>query len=711
MFRKSVPYLLILLFILQIITAFTMASPVMAITGCLIVLVSAHQWGLHGGAISASLCSLTVVAAHLLSILNSSGWLAVTITVLLYFLLGVGIGGALGKIRKQKAALTASEARYISANQELANEKERLNLTLSSIGDGVIAADKNGRITMMNKVASQLTGWDTQDAMNRPFSEVFDISDENSGLSLIGLAGEVLREGRLAELDKNTILASKSGARRNVTISISPISKAAGEIFGIIAVFRDNTELKRAEDALKLSEKKSGSYIEYAPDGVFVIDEYGHYLEVNKAATQITGYSKEELLQMSVGGILADDSREAGMAHFAQLLEKGSMRGSLQHRQKDGTIKWMSLDAVKLTEHSYLGFAKDITHQKKIEEQILYLSYHDQLTGLANRRFYEDELKRLDTKGNLPLTLVMGDVNGLKLINDSFGHTKGDQLLKKAAEILKDACRPDDFIARLGGDEFLILLPKTDTLEAERIIRHIRELSSSEKVCGLEISISFGCATKSSEEEDIREKFIYAEDLMYRNKRSDSTCNRGRTMELVMKTLYKKSDREQLHSIKVSEICKAIASGMGFSEHDANQIKIAGLMHDIGKIEIDEAILNKPEKLNKDEWERMQRHPEIGYRILSSITEFSSIADDILAHHERWDGTGYPRGLKGEESSLNARIIAIADAFDAMTTDRTYGAALSEEAALDEIRRCSGTQFDPAIAHIFVEKVLNKAWE
>jgi diguanylate cyclase (GGDEF)-like protein/PAS domain S-box-containing protein/putative nucleotidyltransferase with HDIG domain len=706
--RKLMPGFIIFLFILQIISAFTLVSPVMAIIGCLIILVSAIRWGLYGGFISATLCAALLLITHMLSILQVSGWMSVIITVVLYYALGVGIGGVLGTIRKQKAALTASEERYISANLELANEKERLNLTLSSIGDGVIATDENGNITMMNKVASQLTGWDAQDAMNRPFSEVFDMADGNSGLSRTNPVADVLREGRLIELDQNAILTSKNGIKMNITVSISPIKKTEGGVFGVIAIFDDITELKRSEDAIKLSEKKFSSYIGNAPDGVFVVDDKGQYLEVNRAATEMTGYSKDELLHMTIRDILSEESQEAGMNDFFTLLEKGSMRGSLQYKHKDGTKKWMALDAVKLTEHSFLGFAKDITYQKKVEEQLLHISYHDQLTGLGNRRFYEEELKRLDTKINLPLTFVMGDVNGLKLINDSFGHTMGDQLLKKVAEVIKTGCRADDMIARVGGDEFIIVLPKTDALEAEQIIQRMKELSFKEKVCGMDISISFGYATKSSEEEDIQEIFVHAEDLMYRHKRAESTGNRSKTIDLVLNTLYKKSGREQLHSIQVSEICAAIASKMGFSKNDVNQIKIAGLMHDIGKIEIDEKILNKPEKLSKDEWERMQRHPEIGYRILNSINGFSAVADAVLEHQERWDGKGYPRGLKGEEISLHARIIAVADSYDAMTTHRTFGKALSEEDAINEMKRCSGTQFDPAIAQILIEMVLEK---
>ena len=355
-----------------------------------------------------------------------------------------------------------------------------------------------------------------------------------------------------------------------------------------------------------------------------------------------------------------------------------------------------------------VGTIQNITEHKKKEEEILYLSYHDQLTGLYNRRFYEEELKRLDTKRNLPMTIAMGDVNGLKLVNDSFGHIMGDELLKKAAEVIKKVCRADDIIARLGGDEFVIILPKANGFGAEQVIKRIKDLASKEKVGSLDISISFGYGTKTNEEENIQEVSKNAEDHMYKHKIYESLSTRSKTIDLIMNTLYEKSNREMLHSKRVSKICEDIATKMNFDKDDVNKIRIAGLMHDIGKIGIDEKILNKPKKLNSDDWTEIKRHSEIGYRILSSVNEFSEIADYVLEHQEYWNGKGYPRGLEGEEISIQARIIAVADAFDAMTTNRTYGKALSEEEAMNEIRRCSGTQFDPTIARVFIEKVLGE---
>jgi len=353
----------------------------------------------------------------------------------------------------------------------------------------------------------------------------------------------------------------------------------------------------------------------------------------------------------------------------------------------------------------------DITERKKEEEEIFHLSYHDQLTGMYNRRFFEEEVSRLDTERNLPISIIMGDVNGLKLVNDSFGHAVGDELLLKVSEVIKKACRADDIIARYGGDEFVILLPKTDVAKAKQIIVRIKDLASKEKVGSLDVSISFGSETKVTVEDSIHDVFKKSEDEMYKNKLYESAGMRTKAIDIIMNALYLKSNREMMHSKRVSEICVAIATNMNFNNDDVKQIRLAGLMHDIGNIGIDEKILNKPKELSRDEWAEMERHCEIGYRILSSANEFSEIAEHVLEHHEKWGGKGYPRGLKGEEISVQARIIEVADTYDALTNERTFRDALTEDEAIEEIRRCAGTQFDPNVARIFVQKVLGKEWE
>ena len=356
---------------------------------------------------------------------------------------------------------------------------------------------------------------------------------------------------------------------------------------------------------------------------------------------------------------------------------------------------------------SLWGAAQDITERKKAEEKLVYISFHDHLTDLYNRRFFEEELKRLDKDCNLPISIIMCDINGLKLVNDSFGHYSGDALLKKAAETIKKECREEDVIARIGGDEFVVILPKTDSDNTQQVSNRIKDLASKEKVANIELSISYGHDTKTLDTQSIVEIIANAENNMYRHKLSERSSMRSKTIDLIMNALFEKSNREAIHSNRVSSLCKAIGSKMNFDKESVNQIGIAGLIHDIGKIGIDEKILNKPGSLTADEKVEIERHPEIGWRLLSSTNEFSVLAQFVLSHHEKWDGSGYPHGIKGKEIPLESRIIAVADAYDAMTSERSYRKALCKDAATKELTRCSGTQFDPEIVDVFVNQVLS----
>ncbi len=304
---------------------------------------------------------------------------------------------------------------------------------------------------------------------------------------------------------------------------------------------------------------------------------------------------------------------------------------------------------------------------------------------------------------NLPLTVVLGDVNGLKLINDSFGHDNGDLLLQRTAELIKASCRNDDIVARFGGDEFVMLLPNTTAADAEIILDRINDSLGKENINGIDLSVSFGKYTKTYEEESIEVVSKGAEDNMYRNKLLVGASVRSKTIDIIMNTLYEKNNREMLHSKRVSNLCEKIATQMNLEKSTIEQLKAAGLVHDIGKIGIDENILNSPDKLTKAQWIEMKKHSEIGYRILNGSEEFSEIARFVLEHQEKWDGTGYPRGIAGDSISLEARIIALADAFDAMTRPRTYGKVFSIEESLEEIKRCAGTHFDPQIAEMFAK--------
>lgn len=492
----------------------------------------------------------------------------------------------------------------------------------------------------------------------------------------------------------------------------------------IMMCFTDITNEKNQLIEIENSRKRMENIIEGTHVGTWELNlTTGEYFYNNRWA-EMFGYTLEELspiTNMTWRSLVHPDDLKNQLSRVKQFFNKELEFYDDEYRMihKNGSVVWIQ-DRGKIiswTEdgrpHIACGTHTDITKRKNLEierkkkqEEILYLSYCDQLTGLYNRRFFENKLYEIDMEDNLPITLIMADVNGLKLVNDSFGHNLGDELLKKAADVLKKGCRNSDIVARLGGDEFVAILTKTNENQAEQIIKRINSVASNEKVGAIDISISFGYQTKTRMEEDIQDIFKNAEDYMYRHKLYESSSIRNKTIDLIMNTLYEKSNREMLHSKRVSEICEALATKMNFDKHKVNQIKIAGLMHDIGKMGIDENILNKPEKLNDDEKKEIKRHPEIGYRILSSSNEFSEIADYVLKHHERWDGKGYPGGFKGEEISMQSRIIAIADAYDAMTSDRPYRRGMGAKEALAELKKYAGAQFDPHITELFINMIM-----
>jgi len=471
----------------------------------------------------------------------------------------------------------------------------------------------------------------------------------------------------------------------------------------------------KQQDEIKASEERFRNIFALKGDALFVVDkENGDILEVNESACMNYGYTRDELLQLKNTDVSFEPSATLQAAkNFDGEHTQIPLR---YHKKKDGSVFPTEISATYLNwnnRSAILVVSKDITERLIAENKLIYLSYHDQLTGLYNRRFFEEELIRLDTKRNLPISIAMGDVNGLKLVNDSFGHQKGDQLLKSVAYAMQKACREDDIIARLGGDEFAVILPNTSDADAEKVVLRIMELASEERVEGLNISISFGHQTKNDENENINSIIRETEERMYRHKLNESSSMRNKTVSLIMKTLFEKNNREMEHSERVSEICVKIATEMGLDKDSINRLRTVGLMHDIGKIAINEDILNSKAILSQKEWIEIKKHSEIGYRILASSIDFADIAEDVYAHHERWDGNGYPRGIAKESISIFARIIAIADSYDAMVSERPYRSyrkSMTIDDAVMEIKKNAGTQFDPHIAQIFIEKVMMKTW-
>ncbi|MPM02865.1 hypothetical protein SDC9_49120 [bioreactor metagenome] len=331
------------------------------------------------------------------------------------------------------------------------------------------------------------------------------------------------------------------------------------------------------------------------------------------------------------------------------------------------------------------------------------LYYKDKLTGLYNKNFFEEELSRLDTKRQLPISLIMGDINGLKLINDAFGHNMGDNALKKAAEIMTGSFRDEDIISRIGGDEFVVLLPKTTGETAIDIVERIKEKCDINTLDYVKINISFGVATKETVDEDIQKVLKKAEDRMYFKKLKESKEAKLSMIKFLKSRLEKITYETKSHYERLKGLTMMMAEALQLTEAEKEDLKLLCEFHDIGKIGVSRNILQKVGTLNNEEWETVKRHSEIGYYIAREFRDASHIDELILIHHERWDGKGYPGLFKNEEIPVVARIFAIADAYDVMVNDRPYKNIMSKKDALQEISEKSGSQFDPGIAQLFVE--------
>lgn len=354
------------------------------------------------------------------------------------------------------------------------------------------------------------------------------------------------------------------------------------------------------------------------------------------------------------------------------------------------------------------GILRDISKRKKAEERLTYMSFHDSLTKAYNRAYYMEEVKRLDTERQLPLSIIIADVNGLKLVNDAFGHDEGDNLLKSCVRVLKKCCRADDIVARFGGDEFSMLLPRTEEKDARRLLKRIKKYCDRTNGNKIPLSISMGTSTKIIKNEDFTSIIRKAEEDMYRHKLRESKSIIASIISSLESTLFEKSIRTESHFRKLKQIVTEMGKKLNLSEDRLDDLRLLATIHDIGKVAILDSILNKKESLSESEWQVIKKHPEIGYRIAMSSNQLSSVAEYILTVHEHWNGSGYPQGLKGKKIPLMSRIMALADAYMIMRESRPYRQAKSKREAVDEIKKCSGTQFDPELVDVFLDVVKHK---
>ncbi|MCF6096345.1 diguanylate cyclase [Thermovorax subterraneus] len=504
--------------------------------------------------------------------------------------------------------------------------------------------------------------------------------------------------------------------KKLVDIRTEQIRKNREEISSLYEELYDKEEELQAQlEELRQSEKKLQELNErlkclfvYSPDAIVQFDKNHIIMDINLAFEKLFGYSPEECIGRNVDDIVTgSEDKEIAEKLTRELFINGNINTEGIRYTKEGKPKYVKIRAIlmKVNEEVVGGYGiyTDITESYEYKKSLEYMSYHDILTGVYNRRYFEEKLRSVN---KFPVSIIMADLNGLKLVNDTMGYVEGDRLLIRLAVILSKSIGPSGVLARIGGDEFAILLPNTNYNEADKILKRIRDninkYNQNEAADGIILSVSLGFATADNEKADLEKVLSQADEMMYRYKLLNSSSIRSQTINVLLSALAEKDYITEGHAKRVKDLCMKIGERLGLSEKELSDLALLAEIHDLGKVAIPDSILNKKGPLDEEEWKIMKQHCEKGYRIALSSPDLAHIADLILKHHERWDGSGYPLGLKDEEIPLACRILSVVDAYDAMTSERPYSKAKSKKEALAEIKNCAGKQFDPKVVEAFL---------
>ena len=566
----------------------------------------------------------------------------------------------------------------------------------------IFSLDAQGCFTYLSPAAERLLRCPVEEMIGQPMACY--VHPEDLGKFWRGLEKDFGQDAGSFEFR----LVDREGNARNLRISGRPLF-IDGKSAGLTGTMSDITIFKLAEVLLQRSERRYRSLFENAVEGIFQCTLEGQFLIANPACARILGFpSPNELLRPDCGTKNLCFINPEKYREFQRALKENGVVEKLEAQlwRRDRSKIWVSLNVLVNRDSEGMspfieGRMEDITERKSSEDRIHYLSFHDKLTGLYNRAYFEEELKRLDTPRQLPISLILGDVNGLKLINDAFGHEEGDRLLRQIAFILRESCRKEDVVARLGGDEFAVFLPRTSAEAAGEIIPRIKHLCSQRNIGPMQVSIALGAVTKETPSQDMGKILRDAEEKMYQTKLLESKGIRASLYFSLQKVLFEKSCETEEHTIRLNELALRMASSLGLSSTEASNLSLLASWHDIGMVALPEEILRKTGPLTGEEWGRIQKHPEIGYRLAEFSPELVAIAEAILSHHENWDGSGYPLGLKGEKIPLASRILAIVDAFEVMTHGRPYGKTMDRQGALEDLSQKAGSLFDPQLVIVF----------
>ncbi len=484
-----------------------------------------------------------------------------------------------------------------------------------------------------------------------------------------------------------------------------------GKLIGIYGMQIDINQRKKGEIALTKSENMFRLITENASDVIWKFDvQQNKITYMSPSVESFLGYTPKEMLQHGHGNTIHPDDRESAYLYIRRAIKnKKGDKTPLQIRQitKDQQEVWCEVTTnVRHTKEEtieIIGVGRNITERKKNELKILELSYKDQLTNLYNRNYLEKFQKEISKDNSLlPLSVVICDINGLKLTNDLFGHEKGDRLLKNGSSVFKKVLKEGDVAVRMGGDEFVLIFSNCKNEECAKRVDSMRKLSSNKIIGKIPLSISFGYATTEEPIKSINFLIRKAEEDMYRNKLKESASFKEGVVDLLINSFYEKGIYEKRHSKVVGLLCSEMGKAFNLGQTIVDELKLAGVLHDIGKITLKKEILNKATSLNEEEKVAMMRHPELGYNFLRTIQGFGRVAEWILMHHEQPDGKGYPQQLSDNKIPLEAKIIAVATYYDTITNSVRQQRLKTHSEAAIELKKLSKSKFDEKVVDVFL---------
>src|SRR4030065_838952 len=602
------------------------------------------------------------------------------------------------ELNRKVSDLEKYEARSNQLKESLAETEGKYNSLIETGSIGIITINSKGIITSCNEAILDFSGYSREELIGKYFTKRVNFSTKD-----IPKYREIFR----AILDGKEVSSfeitqhRKNGDLLFGEVYFGPLKNKENKITGFRMIIKDITEKKKLENKFQESREKFYSLFKSSMEGI-VIHDNGKILEINDAFAIIFGCSPSYADGRNLLDFIAPEYKEAMNEKIKSGYEILYEVTGLKNNGNRIFVEVIGRPTIHKGKNVRVEFINNISERKKAEKRIKYLSFHDKLTELYNRTYFEKVLINIYKDRDLLLNFMICDLNGLRLVNDAFGYNEGDKLLKRVAKILKFCSREEDIIARWGEDEFFVLMPRSTESDVEELSSRIKRICEKTQDQKIPLNISMGISTRESRDQDLKDVIREAENNMYKNKLLKRKSIYNSIISSLERILWEKNRETKEHAERLKGLILQLGMAINLPQNKLDELVLLSALHDIGKVAIPDTILLKKGKLNSKEWKIIKRHPEIGYKIAESTPQIASIAEDILAHHEWWNGAGYPQGLKGKDILFNSCFVFFLVFYYVLIFFRYYKDAISEEEAKEELRRCSGTQFNPMLVEKFV---------